>query len=105
MLTSNTQTPEVSDTTVTSDLLQSLQIISQLGLDLVSQSVVVLTISDILLTVQEPGWDLVLSWVLHDLDDSLQLFLGQLTSSLGKVNIGLLADQVGVTTTNTLDGS
>ena len=76
MLTSNTQAPEVSDTTVSSDLLQSLQVVSQLGLQVVSQVVVVLTVVDVLLTVQEPGWDFVLSWVLHNLDDSLQLFLG-----------------------------
>lgn len=94
----------MSDTTVSSDLLQSLQIVSQLGFDTVGQGVVVLTIVDVSLTVQEPGWDLVLGWVLHDLDNSLQFFLGQFTSSLVQIDISLLTDQVGVTTTNTLDG-
>lgn len=65
---------------------------------------VVLTVINVLLTVQEPGGDLVLSWVLHNLHNSLKLFLGQLTGSLVQVDIGLLADQVGVTTTDTLDG-
>lgn len=104
MLTSDTQAPEVSDTTVSSDLLQSLQVVSQLGLQVVSQVVVVLTVVDVLLTVQEPGWDFVLGWVLHDLDDSLQFFLGQLTSSLLQADVSLLAHQVGVTTTDTTDG-
>lgn len=104
VLTSNTQTPEMSDTTVSSDLLQSFQIVSQLGFDTVGQSVVVLTIVNVSLTVQKPGWDLVLSWVLHDLDNSFQFFLGQLTSSLVQIDISLLTDQVGVTTTNTLNG-
>lgn len=36
VLTSNTQAPEVSDTSVRSDLLQSLQVVSQLGFDTVS---------------------------------------------------------------------
>lgn len=65
---------------------------------------VVLTIVDILLTVQKPSWDLVLSWVLHDLNNSFQFFLGQFTGSLVQVNIGLLTDQVGVTTTDTTNG-
>lgn len=104
MLTSNTQAPEMSDTTVSSDLLQSFQVISQFRLNTVSQSVVVLTVINVLLTVQEPGGDLVLSWILHNLNNSLKLFLGQLTGSLVQVDIGLLADQVGVTTTDTLDG-
>lgn len=71
---------------------------------MVSQSVVVLTVSNVSLTVQEPSWDLVLSWVLHDLNNSFQFFLGQFTGSLVQVDISLLTDQVGVTTTNTLNG-
>lgn len=103
MLTSDLQAPEVSNTTVGSDLLQSLQVVSQLRLHVVGQDMVVLTVSVVLLSVQEPGGDLVVGGVLHDGDNSLQLFLSQLTSTLLQVNISLLADQVGVTTTNTSD--
>lgn len=103
VLTSNLETPEVSDTTVRSDLLQSLQVVSQLGLQVVSQDVVVLTVDLVVLSVQEPSWDLVVGWVLHDGDDSLQFFLGQLTGTLLQVNISLLADQVGVSATDTSD--
>lgn len=103
MLTSDLQAPEVSDTSVGSDLLQSLQVISQLGLQVVGQDVVVLTVNLVLLSVQEPRWDLVLGWVLHDGDNSLQLFLGQLTGTLGQVNVSLLADQVRVSSTDTSD--
>ena len=103
MLTSDLQSPEVSDTTVSSDLLQSLQVISQLGLHVVSQHMVVLTVNLVFLSVQEPSWDLIVGRVLHDGDNSLQLFLGQLTGTLFQVDIGLLTNQVGVTTTNTSD--
>jgi hypothetical protein len=41
--------------------------------------------------------------VLEDGDDTLELFGGQVTGALGKVDIGLLADQVGVSATDTLD--
>lgn len=104
MLTSHLQAPVVSDTSVSSDLLQSLQVVSQLRLNTVGQDVVVLTVGEVSLSVQEPGWNLVFSWVLHDGHNSLQLLLSQLTSSLVEVDIGLLANQVGVTTTDTLDG-
>ena len=103
VLTSDLKTPEVSDTSVSSDLLQSLQVISQLGFQVVGQNVVVLTVNVVLLSVQEPGWDLVLGWVLHDGDNSLQLFLGQFTSTLVQVDISLLANQVRVSSTDTSD--
>lgn len=103
VLTSDLQTPVVSDTSVGSDLLQSLQVISQLGLHVVGENVVVLTVNLVFLSVQEPGWDLVLGWVLHDGHDSLQLFLGQLSGTLVQVHIGLLAHQVGVSSTDTSD--
>lgn len=103
MLTSDLETPEVSDTSVGSDLLQSLQVVSQLRLQVVGQDVVVLTVNLVLLSVQEPSWDLVLGWVLHDGHNSLQLFLGQLTSTLVQVDIGLLANQVGVSSADTSD--
>jgi hypothetical protein len=104
VLTSDTQTPEVTNTTVGSDLFQSLQVISQLRLQVVGQDVVVLTVNNVFLSVQEPSWDLVLGWVLQDGNDTLKLFLGQLTSTLGEIDISLLTDQVGVTTTDTTDG-
>lgn len=103
VLTSDLKTPEVSDTSVSSDLLQSLQVISQLGFQVVGQNVVVLTVNVVLLSVQEPGWDLVLGWVLHDGDNSLQLFLGQFTGTLVQVDISLLANQVRVSSTDTSD--
>lgn len=103
VLTSHLQTPEVSDTSVSSDLLQSLQVVSQLGLHVVGQDMVVLAVNLVLLSVQEPSWDLVVGWVLHDGDNSLQLFLGQLTGTLLQVNVGLLAHQVGVSSAHTSD--
>ena len=103
VLASDLQAPEVSDTSVGSDLLQSLQVVSQLRLHVVGQDVVVLTVNLVLLSVQEPSWDLVLGWVLHDGHDSLQLLLGQLTGTLVQVNVGLLANQVGVSSTDTSD--
>jgi hypothetical protein len=41
--------------------------------------------------------------VLNDGDDALKLLRGEVTGALGQINIGLLADQVGVAATDTLD--
>src|SRR5690242_16514540 len=41
--------------------------------------------------------------VLDDGDNALKLLRGEVTSALGQINIGLLADQVGVAAADTLD--
>ena len=48
-----------------------------------------LTVLDILLPVEEPIRNLVLSGVLHDRHDLVNLFLGQLSGALGQVNVSL----------------
>jgi hypothetical protein len=65
----------------------------------------VLAIDDILLSVEEPVGDLVLSRVLQNSDNTFQFFVGQFTSTLVQVNISLLASNVSETTTHTLNGS
>jgi len=78
---------------------------------------VALSSLDITLSVQEPLWNLELQWVLNDCHESINFFVGQLTSALRisifrlfqyiplvQVNIGLLACQVSKAATNTLDG-
>lgn len=82
----------------------------------------VFSIDDIALSVEEPAGNLVLSRVLDDSDETFELFGGKFTGAvclleskfrgcglvgdgipLVEVDIGLLADQVGVSATNTLD--
>ena len=48
-----------------------------------------LTVLDVLLSVEEVIWDLVLAGVGDDGDDSLNLILAQLTGALAHVNVGL----------------
>ena len=103
MLTSDLETPVMSKTSVGTDLLKTLKILTELVVKLVDKQVRVLTVSEVTLSVQEPRRNLVLRGVLDNGDDSLKFFNSELTSSLGKIDISLLADQVGVTTTNTSD--
>jgi hypothetical protein len=67
---------------MSTDLLQAFQIITELGVDTVGENLAVLAIDDIALTIEEPRWDLVLSWVLDDGDDALKLFGGEFTSTV-----------------------
>jgi hypothetical protein len=48
-----------------------------------------LTVLDILLPIQEPVGNLVLTRVLHNGDDFLDLLFAQLTSTLVKINVSL----------------
>ena len=109
----------MTKTTMSTDLLQALQIITKLRVDTVGENLRVFAIDNITLTIEEPRWDLVLSWVLDDGNDSLQFFGGELTGTIShdqlllppskilclplvEIDISLLADQVGVTTSDTL---
>jgi len=57
----------------------------------------------ILLSVEEPVGDVELAGVLNHGLDGFNLLLGQLTGSLGQVDVGLLADHGGEATTASLD--
>ena len=127
VLSTDTESVVMPQTSVALDLLQALEILTELGVDTVSKDLGVLAIDDVALPVKEPSWDLVLCWVLDDGDDSLELFGGKFTGTivekainqswcfhtmsessweylpLVEINIGLLADQVGVASSDTLD--
>lgn len=103
MLTTDTETEVVADTTVGLDLLQALKVITELRVDVVGKELAALAVNNVALPVQEPGGDLELGGVLEDGNNALELVRVELTSTLAKVDIGLLADNVGVSTTNTLD--
>ena len=72
----------MAKTTMSADLLQAFQIITKLRVDTVGENLRVLAIDDITLTIEEPGWDLVLGWVLDDGDDSLEFFGGKFTGAV-----------------------
>ena len=81
MLTTDTNTPEVSETPVATDLLQSFEIVTELRVDTVGQDLAVLSINNIFLSVQEPEWNLELRGVLHDIYDSFKLVRVQVTGA------------------------
>lgn len=54
MLATDTQAPVVPETTVGANLLQALQVITELGVDTVGENLVVLAVDNIALSVEEP---------------------------------------------------
>jgi len=104
VLTSGTKTPVVTETTVSPDLLESLKILTELVVKDVGHDLGGLAILDVPLPVEEPIRDLVLTGILDDGDQPLDLLLAQLSSSPVQGDIGLLQADVGVTTSNSLDG-
>ena len=70
MLTADTDTPVVTQTTVGTDLLQALEILTELVVQKVRQNLGSLAILDVLLPVEEPVRDLVLAGVLREGESS-----------------------------------
>lgn len=75
----------MTETTVGADLLEALEVLTELAVQTVGNHLVVLAVGDIALSVKEPRGDLVLGGGLQDGDDTLQLFGGELTSTIKKV--------------------
>lgn len=71
----------MTETTVGADLLEALKIVTELGVNTVGENLRVLAIDNVALSVEEPGWDLVLGRVLDDGDNTLELFGGEFTGT------------------------
>lgn len=84
MLATDAESPEVTETTVSTDLLQSLEIVTEFRVNTVGEDLVVFAIDDILLSVEEPCGDFELGGVLDDSDNSLQLVGVEVTSTRKK---------------------
>jgi len=71
----------MSETPVSTDFLESLQILTELVVEGVGKNLRVLSVDNITLAIEEPGGDLILGRVLDDSDDTLKLFGSKFTSS------------------------
>ena len=85
VLATDTEAPVVTKTAVGADLLETLEILTELAVQAVGDNLVVLAVDDVALSVQEPGGDLVLGRGLKDGDDALKLFGGEFTSTIERV--------------------
>ena len=90
VLASDADAPVVAQTAMGTDLLETLEVLTQLAVEGVCNDLRVLAVLDVLLSVEEPVGDLVLARVLHDGHDALQLVVGQLACALVEVDVCLL---------------
>merc|ERR1719378_547698 len=105
VLSANSKTPIMSKSTMSFDLLQPLQIFTELVFQTISQDLRGLSIFDILRSVEIVIWDLVLSWILHDSDKPFHLFIRQFTSSFVHVDVSFLQADVGESSSDSFNGS
>ena len=71
----------MTETTVRTDLLQPLKIVTELRVDTVGENLRVLAVDDVPLPVQEPRRDLELRGVLDDGDETFELIRVKLASA------------------------
>merc|ERR1712066_1001210 len=103
LLTLDRYAPPVTDTTMKSDLLHALQVLTQLVVQVVTGHLAVLAVLPVASSVQEPHWDLEVLRLRHHSLDLLELGLGELTGALAAVDFGLLEHQVGESAAHTAD--
>jgi len=75
VLSAHAETPVVTKTPVGTDLLESLEVLTHLVVQAVGEDLTEFTVLDILLSVEEPVGDLVLTRIVHDRHDPFHLFL------------------------------
>jgi len=104
-LSSDLDAPPVTETSVESHLLHSLEIFSESGGSIVGNKLRVSSILDASLSVEEPLGDSVVEGLGDDIGDFVHLGLVELSSTSVEVDVGDLADEVGESSTDTLDDS
>ena len=75
MLSPNPQTPVMPQTSMRTDLLQALQVLTQLAVHAVCQDLRILAIHNVTLAIEEPSGNFVLSRILNNGNDTFE-FLG-----------------------------
>eukprot|EP00448_Togula_jolla_P040006 CAMPEP_0170621838 /NCGR_PEP_ID=MMETSP0224-20130122/28811_1 /TAXON_ID=285029 /ORGANISM="Togula jolla, Strain CCCM 725" /LENGTH=167 /DNA_ID=CAMNT_0010948117 /DNA_START=185 /DNA_END=689 /DNA_ORIENTATION=+ len=104
VLTADANAPVVAETTVEAHTLHSLKVLAKALIEEVGILLTRLSIFDIALPVEHPSGDLELERVADHSDHLIDLVGSELSGTLVKVNVALLADDVRETAANTLDG-
>ncbi len=102
-LAADLEQPVVSETSVLSDLLHALDVLSDLGFEQVGGGVEVATVTVVVSTVDEPFGDAEGDRVGDDLLDLLPGLLADLAGARVEVDLGDLADEVGESGADTSD--
>ena len=102
-LTTDLQVPEVTETSMVTDLLHALKIFSQSGSDDVGVDLGVGTVLDATLSVEEPLGDSVLGGLGEDVGNLVDLIGLEVTGASVDIDLGDLAGESGETSADTGD--
>lgn len=105
MLSLDSKSPEVTETSVVAHLLHSLEIFSESGVDHVGDQLSPRSILDAPLSVQHPLGDAVIEGLGQDVGDLVHFFFGDLSGSLVGVDLGNLEDKTREVSSDTFDDS
>ena len=85
------------------DLLQAFEILAEFRIEGARDDLRVLSVNDVLLPVQEPIRDLVLTWVGQNRDNSVYFLLTQFSRTFVQIDISLFANDISESSTHTLE--
>jgi hypothetical protein len=102
-LSSNSVTPVMSETSMVLGLSHSLKILSHHGIQVVGNELGPVSMLWVLLSVEEPLWNVVVSWSGDDVVNSLDLILVELSRSFVAVNLSDFEGKDGESSTETSD--
>ena len=105
MLSTDSDSPPVTQTAVGTNFLQTFNIVTKLSIDVLCKDLHVLSGLEILLSVKEPKRDLKLSGVLDNSYNLFDFISGKFTCSLVNIDLGLFADKISESATKTLNFS
>lgn len=104
VLTSDFEQPVVSESSVSSGLLHSLEVLSDLGFQDVGGGVHVDSLLEVSSSVEEPDWDVVFLGLDDDFRNELPEFGADLSGSDVDIDVGDLADGVSESSSDSSDG-
>ena len=102
-LSSNSVTPVMSKTSMVLGLSHSLKILSHHGIQVVGNELGPVSMLWVLLSVEEPFWDVVVNWSSDDVVNSLDFILVQLSRSFIAVDLSDFEGENGESSSETSD--
>ena len=92
MLSTNTNTPPVTKTTMGSNFLETFNIITKFGIHTLRKDLRVLSRFEILLTIQKPKWNFELTRILNNGHELFNFIRRQFSGTLIDIDFGLFAN-------------
>ena len=103
VLSTHSDSPPVTKTTMSPNLLHALNVITQLGINVLGKNLTVFSSLEILLTIEKPKRNLELTWILDNRDKFFNFIGSEFTSALVHIDFCLFANQVCEPASKTLD--